>query len=111
MRWAGDVGNKGRERWGGEQEGGRVEGGKREDTSLLEGLGVWGGLGLHLPPHTTDTPDTPALRVNGMQWGDMSHHQRERDTATEARGLRNQLNMWTDTLCMCVFKEELSWIT
>lgn len=66
----------GRRGWDSEQESSRVEGGKREDTSLLEGLGVWAGLGLHLQP---DTPDTPALRVIGMQWSDMSHHERERD--------------------------------
>lgn len=78
-----------------------MEGGKREDTSLLEGLGVWVGLGLHLP---SDTPDTPALRVNGMQWS-MSHHKRE--TLQQRRGGYRTSStafvcMWTDTLFMCV---------
>lgn len=84
-RWAGEAGDKGGRGGGGrggrggrdsEQESSRVERGKREDISLLEGLGVWAGLDLHLQP---DTPDTPALRVNGMQWSDMSHHKRDRE--------------------------------
>lgn len=99
----------GRRGWDSEQESSRVEGGKREDTSLLEGLGVWAGLGLHLQP---DTPDTPALRVNGMQWSDMSHDERERETATEVRGLRNQFHSYhvgtrahvdRHTMHVCVF--------
>lgn len=105
---AGEVGNGGAgggREGGSEQGGGRVEGGKREETSLLEGLGVWVGLGLHLPPDTPDTPDTPALRVNGMQWSDTSHHKRETlqqrpggcGTSSTAR-----VCMWTDTLCVCV---------
>lgn len=42
----------------GKRQDEKREGGRREDTLLLEGLGVWAGLGLDLKPDTqhTNTP-------------------------------------------------------
>lgn len=82
-------------------KGGR---GRKEDTSLLEGLGVWTGLGLDLKPDTHHT--TPTLQVNAMQRNYMSHHTERGEESVEAAlqvSKTENTHAQTHTLCVSVY--------